>query len=87
MTKVLAVEWAGKQNITVNAVAPGYFSTDLTERMRKPDKISARLLERNPSHRHGLADEIVNAVLYVASEGSSFTSGSVLVVDGGTLAG
>lgn len=86
MTKVLAVEWAGSANITVNAIAPGYFSTDLTEGMRKSEKISKNLLQRNPTGRFGNVDEISNAALYLASEAASFTTGSVLVVDGGMLA-
>jgi NAD(P)-dependent dehydrogenase (short-subunit alcohol dehydrogenase family) len=86
MTKVLAVEWAQKYNITVNAIAPGYVATDLTQGMRSSEKISKNLLQRNPSKRFGRSDEIVNAALYLASEGASFTTGSILVVDGGMLA-
>lgn len=86
MTKVLAIEWAEKYNITVNAIAPGYFATDLTEGMRASEKISKNLLQRNPSRRFGEVDEIVSAALYFASESASFTTGSVLLVDGGMLA-
>jgi len=86
MTKVLAIEWAEKYNITVNVIAPGYFATDLTEGMRASDTISKNLLQRNPSRRFGEVDEIVGAALYFASESASFTTGSVLLVDGGMLA-
>ena len=86
MTKVLAIEWAEKYNITVNVIAPGYFATDLTEGMRASDTISKNLLKRNPSRRFGEVDEIVGAALYFASESASFTTGSVLLVDGGMLA-
>lgn len=86
MTKVLAIEWAEKYNITVNAIAPGYFATDLTEGMRASDKISKNLLQRNPSRRFGEVDEIIGAALYFASESASFTTGSVLLIDGGMLA-
>jgi len=86
MTKVLAVEWAEKYNITVNVIAPGYIATDLTVGMRASEKISKNLLQRNPSRRFGEADEIAGAALYLASESASFTTGSVLVVDGGMLA-
>jgi NAD(P)-dependent dehydrogenase (short-subunit alcohol dehydrogenase family) len=86
MTKVLAIEWAEKYNITVNVIAPGYFATDLTEGMRASDKISKNLLQRNPSRRFGEVDEIVGAALYFASESASFTTGSVLLIDGGMLA-
>ena len=86
MTKVLAIEWAEKYNITVNVIAPGYFATDLTEGMRASDKISKNLLLRNPSRRFGEADEVVGAALYFASESASYTNGAVLIVDGGWMA-
>lgn len=86
MTKVLAVEWAEKYNITVNVIAPGYFATDLTEGMRASEKISRNLLQRNPSRRFGQVNEIVSAAFYFASESASFTTGSILLIDGGMLA-
>jgi NAD(P)-dependent dehydrogenase (short-subunit alcohol dehydrogenase family) len=86
MTKVLAIEWTPRYNITVNAIAPGYVVTDLTEGMRASAKISQNLLQRIPISRFGEVDEIAGAALYLASESSSFTTGSVLVVDGGMLA-
>ena len=86
MTKVLAIEWSPKYNITVNAIAPGYVVTDLTEGMRASEKISQNLLQRIPIKRFGEVDEVAGAALYLASESASFTTGSVLVVDGGTLA-
>jgi NAD(P)-dependent dehydrogenase (short-subunit alcohol dehydrogenase family) len=86
MTKVLAIEWTPKYNITVNAIAPGYVVTDLTEGMRASEKISQNLLQRIPIKRFGEVDEVAGAALYLASESSSFTTGSVIVVDGGTMA-
>jgi len=86
MTKVLAIEWAEKYNITVNAIAPGYISTDLTAGVRASERISQNLLQRNPSRRFGEPDEIAGAALYFASESASFTTGSVLFIDGGWLA-
>lgn len=86
MTKVLAVEWAAKYNITVNAIAPGYISTDLTEGMRASEKISKNLLQRIPIRRFGEPDEIVGAALYLASESSTYTTGTVIIVDGGWMA-
>jgi NAD(P)-dependent dehydrogenase (short-subunit alcohol dehydrogenase family) len=86
MTRVLAVEWAGKYNITVNAIAPGYFVTDLTDGMRNSKIISRNLLQRNPSGRFGEVEEIVGTALYLASESASFTTGAVITVDGGVLA-
>ena len=86
MTKVLAVEWGQRFSITVNAIAPGYIVSDLTDGMRKSRKISENLLQRTPLRRFGEANEIVTAALYFASEYSSYTTGTVLTVDGGWMA-
>ena len=86
MTRVLAVEWAEKYNITVNAIAPGYTATDLTAGMMASEKISKNLLQRNPSKRFGNVGEMAGAALYLASESASYTTGTVLTVDGGVLA-
>jgi gluconate 5-dehydrogenase len=86
MTKVLAVEWIQKYNITVNAIAPGYIATDLTAGMRASKKISENLLQRTPIRRFGEPDEVVGAALYLASEFAGYTNGTVLIVDGGWMA-
>jgi gluconate 5-dehydrogenase len=86
MTRVLAVEWTQKYNITVNAIAPGYIATDLTEGMRASKKISENLLQRTPIRRFGESNEVISAALYFASEFSSYTTGTVLIVDGGWMA-
>ena len=86
MTRVLAIEWANKYNITVNAIAPAYIATDLTEGVRASEKISQNLLQRTPMGRFGETEEIVTAALYFASEYSSYTTGTVLTVDGGWMA-
>ena len=86
MTKVLAIEWSGKYNITVNAIAPAYIATDLTEGVRASERISENLLERTPMRRFGETSEVVTAALYFASEYSSYTTGTILTVDGGWMA-
>ena len=86
MTKVLGIEWAEEYDITVNAIAPGYIATDLTAGMRASEKISKSLLQRTPRRRFGEPDEIASAALYLASESASYTTGSVLFIDGGWLA-
>lgn len=86
MTRVLAVEWANKYNITVNAIAPAYISTDLTEGIRASEKISENLMQRTPMKRFGETEEVVTAALYFASSCSSYTTGTVLTVDGGWMA-
>jgi NAD(P)-dependent dehydrogenase (short-subunit alcohol dehydrogenase family) len=85
MTKVLAVE-CSQSGVTVNTIAPGYIITDLTEGMRASKEISENLLQRTPMRRFGEADEVVSAALYLASESSSYTTGTVIVVDGGWMA-
>jgi len=86
MTKVLAVEWIQKYNITVNAIAPGYIATDLTAGMRASKEISENLLQRTPIRRFGEPNEVVGAALYLASEFTGYTNGTVLIVDGGWMA-
>jgi len=85
MTKVLAMEWAGQYNITVNAIAPGFVATDMNAELRADEKVAKILLHRTPARRFGEADEVVGSALYLASEWASFTTGSVLVVDGGMM--
>jgi NAD(P)-dependent dehydrogenase (short-subunit alcohol dehydrogenase family) len=86
MTRVLAIEWSQKYNITVNAIAPAYVATDLTEGVRASKRISENLLQRTPMRRFGETEEIVTAALYLASEYSSYTTGTTLTVDGGWMA-
>jgi len=85
LTRTLALEWAAR-NIRVNAVSPGYFETDMTEGLRASDRWRSHLLERIPMGRFGVPDEIVSAVLYLASRASRYVTGSNLVVDGGWAA-
>ena len=86
MTRVLGVEWSRKYNITVNAIAPAYLATDLTEGVRASKTISENLLQRTPMNRFGETDEVVTAALYLASEYSSYTTGTTLAIDGGWMA-
>ena len=85
LTKSLALEWA-KYHIRVNAVAPHYLETPLTEELRASEKVYARLIKQIPMKRFGKPSEITGAVLYLASQASSYTTGSVMVIDGGYLA-
>lgn len=86
LTKTLALELAG-HNIRVNAVAPGMVATNLTAKLLSDPARAARSNAAHPMNRVGQAQEIADAVVFLASSRSSFTTGSVLAVDGGFLAG
>lgn len=85
LTKSLALEWA-RYNIRINAVAPHYLETPLTEGLRDNEKVYQSLIKQIPLRRFGKPSEIIGAVLYLASEASSFTTGTVIAADGGYLA-
>ena len=80
MTKSNARELA-KRNVTVNAVAPGFIATDMTNAL--PEKVRDELSAQIPMGKLGSADDIANSVLFLASENSSYITGQVLGVNGG----
>lgn len=80
LTKSNARELA-KRNITVNAVAPGFIATAMTDALS--DKVKAELNAQIPMERLGSADDIANAVLFLAAEASGYITGQVLAVNGG----
>ncbi len=80
VTKSAAKELASR-NIRVNAVAPGYIQTAMTEKL--PEKAREALLQYIPSKRLGVPEDIANAVLFLASDLASYVTGEVLRVDGG----
>jgi 2-dehydro-3-deoxy-D-gluconate 5-dehydrogenase len=85
LTKALANEWA-KSGVQVNAIAPGYFSTDNTEALRKDEARSRDILARIPAGRWGDPNDIGGAAVFLASQASNYVNGHVLVVDGGWMA-
>jgi len=85
LTKAFAVEWT-KYNIQVNCIAPGYFATDLTAALHTSTEASERVLRRVPMQRWGQVEELAGAAIFLASDASSYVTGSTVVVDGGMLA-
>jgi NAD(P)-dependent dehydrogenase (short-subunit alcohol dehydrogenase family) len=85
LTRSLAVEWS-KKGVTVNAVAPGVFRTDLNAQLLDSTPRGQELLMRTPMGRFGKTEELIGAVVYLASDSASFVTGQSLVVDGGFLA-
>lgn len=83
-TKALSTEVAGR-NITVNAIAPGYIETDMTEKL--PEKVKEAFLQEIPLKRAGHPEEVAYLTLFLASEQASYITGTVFHINGGLFRG
>lgn len=86
ITKALANEWA-RCNVNVNAIAPGYILTDLTQPLFDDPARSKEIGERIPAQRWGRPEDLKDAVIFLASPASDFVHGHIMLVDGGWMAG
>jgi NAD(P)-dependent dehydrogenase (short-subunit alcohol dehydrogenase family) len=83
LTRALSVEWA-RHGVTVNAIAPGVFETDLNRAILKGPR-GQEFLVRTPMARFGRTEELAGAAVYLASDAASFVTGQLIAVDGGFL--
>ncbi|MEM6357957.1 MAG: SDR family oxidoreductase, partial [Pseudomonadota bacterium] len=85
LTKGMATDWAPK-GLNVNAIAPGYFDTELTAALVADPEFTAWVARRAPQGRWGQMDELIGAAVFLSSAASSFVNGHTLFVDGGMTA-
>jgi len=84
LTRGMAVEWA-KHNTQVNGIGPGYFKTDMTRALYEDPEFDRWLCSRTPSNRWGNPEELIGALVFLASAASSYVNGQIIYVDGGLL--
>jgi 2-deoxy-D-gluconate 3-dehydrogenase len=84
ITRALANEWAAR-NINVNAIAPGYFDTEMCAAIKSDPVREPKVRERIPAGRWGRPEDLVGPLLFLASDASRYVHGHVLVVDGGWM--
>lgn len=84
LTKALANEWAGRW-VNVNAIAPGYIATDNNAALRADPDRAQQILVRIPAGRWGTPDDLMGAIVFLASAASDYVNGEILTVDGGWM--
>jgi len=85
LTRAMAVEWA-KYNVQVNGLGPGYFATEMNKALIQDPEFDRWIRQRTPAGRWGKPEELIGAVVFLASRASDFVTGQILYVDGGILA-
>jgi NAD(P)-dependent dehydrogenase (short-subunit alcohol dehydrogenase family) len=84
LTRTQSKEWS-RQGITVNAIGPGYFNTEMTQRLYNDPAMNQWIVDRTPMGRWGEIDDLLGAVVFLSSDASDFITGVLLNVDGGWL--
>jgi len=84
VTRALANEWAST-NVNVNAIAPGYMATENTAPLRADEARAQAILDRIPAGRWGTPDDLMGAVVFLASDAARYVQGAILPIDGGWL--
>ena len=82
LTRAMTAEWA-EHDIQVNAIAPGYIHTEMTQNLVDDESFNSWILGRTPAHRWGTTADIVGPAVWLASDGSDFVNGQVIFIDGG----
>jgi gluconate 5-dehydrogenase len=85
LTRGMCADW-GASGLQVNAIGPGYFATELTAALVEDEEFDAWLRRRTPAGRWGRPEELVGALLFLASPASDFVNGQIVYVDGGLSA-
>lgn len=85
LTKAMAVEW-GRRGIQANGIGPGYMLSEMTQHLAARPDFDAWVKQRTPAGRWGTPQDLVGAVVFLASPASDFVNGQILYVDGGFLA-
>ena len=85
LTRGMCADWA-PFGLQINAIAPGYFDTELTSALVNDPEFTAWLAKRTPAGRWGRTEELIGSLLFLASPASDFVNGQILYVDGGMTA-
>ena len=85
LTRAMTAEWAAS-GLQINAIAPGYIHTEMTQNLVDDPAFNSWILGRTPAHRWGTVEDIIGPALWLASDASNFVNGQVVFIDGGMTA-